>query len=45
VPLMLFAYGTELFAHLMLLVVLASAGAVRPAGAAARTRPVYGAAS
>jgi O-antigen ligase len=46
VPLMLFAYGTDLFAHLLLLVVLASASAARVENTMpARTRPVFGMAS
>ena len=45
VPLMLFAYGTELFAHLMLLVVLASASSSRVEVMPARTRPFYETAS
>jgi O-antigen ligase len=46
VPLMLFGYGPDLFAHLLLLVVLASAGsAVRVELMPSHTRPVYGTAS
>lgn len=45
VPLMLFAYSMDLFAHLMLIIVVASSGASRPAAAPARTRPIYGTAS
>jgi O-antigen ligase len=41
VPLMLFGYGSEVFAHLLLLVVLASSGRARVPVTANRRRPVY----
>jgi O-antigen ligase len=42
VPLLLFGYGTELFIHLLLVVVLASASSMLVPVPRARTRPVYG---
>jgi O-antigen ligase len=45
VPLMLFGYGTELFAHLLLVITLASAAGARAATAQVRPRPVYRTAS
>ncbi len=45
VPIMLFAYGTEPFGHLLLLAVLPSAGAMAAKVMPVRARPVYGTAS
>jgi len=42
VPLLLFGYGTELFVHLLLVVVLAAAASVRAPAQQHRARPVYG---
>ena len=42
VPLLLFGYGTELFVHLLLVVVLSAAASVRVPVTQARRRPVYG---
>jgi O-antigen ligase len=45
VPLILFGYGTELFAHLLLIITLASAASDRVPVAEVRTRPLYRTAS
>lgn len=45
VPLILFGYGTELFAHLLLVITLASAAAARVPLARTQPRPVYRTAS
>ena len=45
VPLILFGYGTELFAHLLLIIVLASAASERSPVTEARARPIYRTAS
>jgi O-antigen ligase len=45
VPLLLFGYGSEVFAHLLLLVVLASSGKARVEVTAGRRRPTYGTAA
>jgi O-antigen ligase len=42
VPLLLFGYGTELFAHLLLIVTLAAGASMRVPVAAARRQPAYG---
>ncbi len=42
VPLLLFGYGTELFIHLLLVVVLSAAASVRAPVTQSRPRPVYG---
>ena len=41
VPMMLFGYGTELFGHLILIVVLAAAASMNVAVKAPRARPAY----
>jgi O-antigen ligase len=45
VPLLLFGYGLELFAHLLLLVTLAAAAGAVPVEVLERSEPVYGVAS
>ena len=45
VPLILFGYGTELFAHLLLVITLASAASARAPAAEARPRTIYRTAS
>jgi O-antigen ligase len=45
VPLILFGYGTELFAHLLLVITLASAASARVPAAEARPRTIYRTAS
>jgi O-antigen ligase len=45
VPLILFGYGTELFAHLLLIITLASAASDRVPAAEVRARPIYRTAS
>jgi O-antigen ligase len=42
VPLLLFGYGTEFFAHLLLMVTLAAGASMRVPVAATRRRPAYG---
>jgi O-antigen ligase len=45
VPLILFGYGTEIFAHLLLIITLASAASARVPTAEVRARPIYRTAS
>jgi len=45
VPLILLGYGTEIFAHLLLIITLASAASARVPAAEVRARPVYRTAS
>ena len=45
VPLILFGYGTDLFAHLLLVITLASAASAHAVQAQLHPKPVYGTAS
>ncbi len=45
VPLILFGYGTEIFAHLLLIITLASAASARVPAAEVRAKPIYRTAS